>query len=349
MLEEPLVLADVGVRWGFDERWLALPPATRLIGFDADPQECEALARRHAHVPGAVFPAVALGADDGSATLHVTEEPACSSLFEPDVDFARRRAGMKAFGVQHTEPVRTTPLAAWAERSAVTRFDVMKLDVQGAELDVLRGAGELVDPVRALDLEVAFHPVYRDQPLFSDVDRFLRAHGFLLWRIGEQTHHALPDAGRAGHADDVHIYGGWASRLRAGGGQLLWARARYVHAEVADPPRRRPWHEHLRAACAAWSLYLDDLALAGVRRAARAGAPSELAATAERLERHAARREWLRRARGIDWRGAPRRYARVATLAARGLDDDRIAGETGMAVGSVRLLRRLQPTLRRRP
>ena len=89
-LDEPLVLVDVGVRWGFEPRWEALAGAARLIGFDADEDECDVLRGRH---PGGTFVAAALSDTTGTATLHVAEEPASSSLLEPDAELiARRRA-----------------------------------------------------------------------------------------------------------------------------------------------------------------------------------------------------------------------------------------------------------------
>ena len=38
-LEEPLVVADVGCRWGFADTWSALGPHVRLVGFDPDAEE----------------------------------------------------------------------------------------------------------------------------------------------------------------------------------------------------------------------------------------------------------------------------------------------------------------------
>src|SRR5262249_12855579 len=55
-----------------------------------------------------------------------------------------------------------------------------KIDVQGGELAVLRGATDLLDRTIVVHSEVEFAPVYRDQPLFSDVDLFLRERDFEL-------------------------------------------------------------------------------------------------------------------------------------------------------------------------
>ena len=336
-LGQPLVLADVGVRWGFEPRWTALAPAARLIGFDADADECAALRRRHAGLPRVEFAPVALSDRAGTQTLHVTREPAASSLLEPDPDVLRRRRGMRAMRPAGTVEVETETLDAWARRSGVDRIDVLKLDVQGAELAVLRGAGALLDAVRALDLEVEFNPIYRAQPLFADVDAFLRARGFVLWRLGELTHCALPEASGGGGSVDAIRFADGLVRYRSGGGQLTWGRARYVHTDVVDPATPPAYADDVRDACAAWSLELDDVAQAALARAAKLR-PAAAAALAE-LADSPAPRGLPRR----DLRGAARRWARVHSLAVRGWDDERIAREAGLTTRNVQLLRRFGP------
>jgi FkbM family methyltransferase len=322
-LPEPLTLVDVGVRWGFEKRWTQLAPAARLVGFDADAQECAALAQRHRDLPDATFAAVALSDREGEATLHIAAEPASSSLLEPDRDVIARRRGMETMrAVRHTA-IETTTLQRWAAAAGHTRVDVLKLDVQGAELAVLRGAGDLLESVRTLDLEVEFNPIYRDQPLFADVDTFLRARGFALWGLEELTRYRLENGP---------------------GGQLVWGRARYVRRSVSDPPAAQPWQENVRDACAAWALELDDVALAAIRRAAATHAPAvPVRAQLERAATWRARRDSLRER---DWHGAAGRYVRVAALATRGYDDERIARELRLTVENVRLLRGAVPWLR---
>ena len=58
------------------------------------------------------------------------------------------------------------------------KFDVIKLDVQGAELDVLKGATNSLAHTLAIDIEVEFCELYKDQPLFDQVFSFLRKSGF---------------------------------------------------------------------------------------------------------------------------------------------------------------------------
>ena len=73
-------------------------------------------------------------------------------------------------------PVRT--LAEVANAHAVARIDLLHLDVQGAELDVLRGAGAWLQRIGLVWLEVASIPLYAGQPLRGDVEAFMTGAGF---------------------------------------------------------------------------------------------------------------------------------------------------------------------------
>jgi FkbM family methyltransferase len=58
-------------------------------------------------------------------------------------------------------------------------FQLLDIDVQGAELLVLRGAEELLKHVDYISLEVTFHsPYYYDNPFFEEILEFLNSKGF---------------------------------------------------------------------------------------------------------------------------------------------------------------------------
>src|SRR5688572_20050661 len=151
-LDRPLVVVDVGCRWGFEEKWKALGPLVDLIGFDADAAECEALSRQSGG--GVRYVAAALGASPGPARLFVTREPACNSLYPPDPGLITERPELECTSLVSTVEVELTTLDGWAAEAGVRSVDVLKLDAQGAELDILRGARQLLGSVRALEVEV---------------------------------------------------------------------------------------------------------------------------------------------------------------------------------------------------
>lgn len=66
------------------------------------------------------------------------------------------------------------------------------VDVQGAELSVLKGAGRLLDCCQTIDVEVSTFDVYEGGANFAELDRFLRREGFLpLWQPRGRTHEDL--------------------------------------------------------------------------------------------------------------------------------------------------------------
>ncbi len=67
-------------------------------------------------------------------------------------------------------------------KSYANKYNFWVLDVQGAELKVLKGAGELLDSVFALTLEVKRNSFYKEGARWDDVEEFLRHKGFTaLW------------------------------------------------------------------------------------------------------------------------------------------------------------------------
>jgi hypothetical protein len=63
--------------------------------------------------------------------------------------------------------------------------DLLKLDLQGYELEALRGCGEWIRQIKLITTEVEFLPLYEGQPLFSDVEAYLRERGFCLLNLYE--------------------------------------------------------------------------------------------------------------------------------------------------------------------
>ena len=190
-LLEPMVVVDVGCRWGIPDRWAELVGPLRVYAFDADPQECTRL--QVAAPAGVTYVPYALGEEDRLAQLHVTEEPACSSLFPPDDLELAMFPDLRIASEVGVREVRLHTLDGWAKEAGVTAVDVLKLDVQGGELAVLRGAKNLLPTVRVIELEVTFNAIYAGQPLFGHIDEFLRSQGFRLWRLGHLVHYSRED------------------------------------------------------------------------------------------------------------------------------------------------------------
>lgn len=200
-------LIDVGARGGLDQRWEPYHDLMEVIAFEPDPEECAALNSRR--YPYSIrFLPVALGANDGEkATLHVCRKPGCTSLFQPNAELCS-----KYHYKENMEVTGEHPIAISRMDTTCGNFqpDAIKIDTQGTELDILRGSGRLLDGALAVELEVEFVPLYIGQPLFSDVDAFMRQQGFTLrgirrtyWRESAEYRH--PYGGQIIHGDVLYL------------------------------------------------------------------------------------------------------------------------------------------------
>jgi FkbM family methyltransferase len=177
-----LVIADVGAAF-FGET----PPyqplmdlgLARLFAIDADPRHTERLRAQWGEAAEVI--ACALG--DGRAhTLHVCHEGSgMTSLLEPDPEALGFFNLFPQFGaVERTVEIATERLDdLWA----VPQIDFLKIDIQGAELMVLRNGWSKLAQCVAIQTEVSFITLYKGQPTFAAVDIELRQHGFIPHRF----------------------------------------------------------------------------------------------------------------------------------------------------------------------
>jgi FkbM family methyltransferase len=115
---------------------------------------------------------------DGSpGTLKVCRARGMTSLLTPDPRMLACFPRFTDYGdVIEEIAVETRPLDAIAEIGAL---DLLKMDVQGEELSVIRGGSARLAAAVAIQTEVSFMPLYKNQPLFGDIDLALRAQGFV--------------------------------------------------------------------------------------------------------------------------------------------------------------------------
>lgn len=171
-----LTLVDVGSAGGLHDRWRALRPILSAILFD--PRE-EAPSGRLGPGQTRVYP-VALSDRSGSAELYLTALANMSSFLRPDADrLGRYRKKGPDVALTGTQPVPVERLDFLATTDGF-RPDVLKVDTQGSELMVLKGAEQSLRSVVLAEIEVSFFQRYVDQPLFADINAWMAERGFEL-------------------------------------------------------------------------------------------------------------------------------------------------------------------------
>jgi FkbM family methyltransferase len=262
LLDAPVRVLDVGCRGGVADVWTAYGEHVHVVGFDPDARECARLAA--GSPPWIRFVPQAASATPGPRALHVTVDPACSSLYPPG-PVVDTHPALAVARPKRTTMIECTTIDAWCEAEQIT-FDAVKIDVQGAALDVLCGASRQLAAVIALEVEVEFTPIYRGQPLFADVDSHLRARGFDLWRLRHLVHYSEPDPPEV-EVFDAQFFDDAGVPIPARGGRLFWGIATYVRRDVLLAPERRSRAQHARSAVVFEGLGLPDLAVRSARRA----------------------------------------------------------------------------------
>lgn len=212
--KSPVSVVDVGARGGLAREWEPLRGLMKAVCFEPDAEECRRL--NEAPEDGTVYLPVALGEKKGETVLHMTRKPACSSVLVPNMGLLDRFLRSEDYETTKAVSVSCDTLDNVLQSEGIRDVDFMKLDTQGSELQILAGADRLLSrpSVFGIRVEVEFSPLYEDQPLFADVDSYLREKGFTLFDISHPLGRKVRKTAPAAAESPT--------------GQALWARALYL-------------------------------------------------------------------------------------------------------------------------
>jgi FkbM family methyltransferase len=172
------VIADVGAADGHTvRRFLARFPTSRIYAFEPNSTEFQTLNGTLGADPRVVRRPVALGRHAGRSTLRITANQGSSSLLRsvPCHRPQPLQAALEEVGCE-TVLVSTMDL----ELASEARVDLIKLDVQGYELQVLAGATSVLARTDVVVVEAAHHSAYSGGAQYFELDATLRRAGFAL-------------------------------------------------------------------------------------------------------------------------------------------------------------------------
>lgn len=243
--QERFVIVDGGAREvDRDARWKPFPAGLlHFVGFEPDAAEAARLnAGQPADGSRMTFIPAGLWGSSGTLTFEHNNIGGGSSFMPQNRDVTDRwkfenpnetALARDIFFPVRQEDLAVITLADWMKTADVTSVDFIKLNVQGGELEILQGAGAALDGVLGLLVEVAFVESYRDRPMFSDIDIFLRRRGFQFFDL--LAHHYVGRAAAPVAAQHLAVVEPKLGQLVSAWGQLIEGHALYFRDPVQQP------------------------------------------------------------------------------------------------------------------
>ena len=176
------VIFDVGANVGQTALTFAdLYPLATIYSFEPGPEAYRELCANTADTPRIQPVNAALGAQVGRAELFLNGAHVTNSLLDNDPG-AGLYVDPAFLAHRSTATVEVGTLDGFCGHRNIVRLDLLKIDAQGYELEILRGASRLIAERNAplIYLEVSFVPIYRNQPLFPDIYEFMTEKGYKL-------------------------------------------------------------------------------------------------------------------------------------------------------------------------
>jgi FkbM family methyltransferase len=180
-LDPNSIILEAGACDGRDTQKLAAAfPNATIHSFEPVPELFAMLLENTRDLKNVHCYQVALSDHIGSAQFHLAERPEfpgkptqAGSLHAP-----KERLKWSDLRYPKTITVPTTTIDAWAKEQGITTIDFMWLDMQGHELQALKGAERMLQRAHAIYVEVNFIEAYENQPLFPEVAAWIAERDF---------------------------------------------------------------------------------------------------------------------------------------------------------------------------
>ena len=179
------VVFDLGANVGYVTAALRREhPDAQIHAFEPTPATFAALQQHLGGEPGVHLHQVAVGDQDGPVTFRCDNQTlggGANSMLDHNERF---HATQPSADYQEVV-VDGVRLDTFCAEHGIERIDLLKLDVEGAELKVVDGASSLLgaDAIDAIATEVRVQPDFVDGPLLGDVVEALTAHGYRLFGL----------------------------------------------------------------------------------------------------------------------------------------------------------------------
>ena len=174
---------DVGANLGQFSEFARHKLAFRGVIHSFEPVEqfVQQLKQKSQHDDAWLIHQMALGSCRDEVEINVTESPGLSSFLSPTSETVKDLWNRSA--IVERQRVAIDTLDNFVEQldgAVLPGPTFLKVDTQGYDLEVLKGAEKTLEKVRGIQLEASVRPIYEGMPGFREVLDYLMGRGFAL-------------------------------------------------------------------------------------------------------------------------------------------------------------------------
>ena len=184
------VIIDAGASIGNTTVKLSsLFPKSTVYAFEPYPlfiKQLDERAKKNNNIKVVPF---ALGHENGRRIFNVNQSEGTNSLLKSG-DRAREIYGSLIDQKELIE-INAKTLYSWSCENNISKIDILKLDLQGGELDALKGADKLLKfgKVKSILCEVMFTTCYEEQANWTELVSYIENSGFQLFNLYQENHY----------------------------------------------------------------------------------------------------------------------------------------------------------------
>jgi FkbM family methyltransferase len=198
-----IVIFDVGANVGNTiQKYMDLFPQSKIYGFEAYPEVSKKLTTRFNNKTNVTIVQKAVGKEKKQSEFYVNNLKATNSVFPREI---RNKRYYPRNGItEKVVCVDVIDLDGYCFENNIGHIDILKMDIQGGELEALKGASLLIKD-QAIDLiytESFYFPHYAGAPYFHDIAMFLYNYGYKVYGI---YNHSKGRDGQLRQSDFIYI------------------------------------------------------------------------------------------------------------------------------------------------
>jgi FkbM family methyltransferase len=180
-IPDPIVF-DVGAHLGESiDFFTNIYPESRITSFEPNPEAFQELVRKNAK--NAIIVQEGLSNSIGSATYYKQTMSHLGGLKKINSD-SKDSLGYASNALNQSLEIKINTLDNYCKTNNIDAIDILKIDVQGLEVEVLQGAKEILKNTKVITLELSLYDFYEnvESPLLK-IEEMMQSSGHGLWDI----------------------------------------------------------------------------------------------------------------------------------------------------------------------